>query len=101
MKFEMLKILAASVIALSALISTADAHTRRAGPILGLSALTAAAIMTADALSYPSYFHHRVSRSGPKRWSRSWYIYCAKKYKSFNARTGRYTSRSGRQRICR
>ena len=40
------------------------------------------------------------SRSTPQRGSDAWNAYCAKKYASFDAKTGTYTSRSGKQRPC-
>jgi len=33
-------------------------------------------------------------------WSRDWYRYCVDRYRSFNPRTGTYTSYSGEQRFC-
>ena len=37
----------------------------------------------------------------PKPWTRAWYRYCHNKYRSFNSRTGYYTTYSGRKRFCR
>jgi hypothetical protein len=37
----------------------------------------------------------------PAPYSGEWYRYCAEKYRSFNPRTGTYTTYSGEQRVCR
>ncbi|MBL6431218.1 MAG: BA14K family protein [Alphaproteobacteria bacterium] len=42
----------------------------------------------------------RVYRGAPA-WSPEWYAYCARKYRSFNPRTGYYLAYSGRYRFCR
>lgn len=40
-------------------------------------------------------------RSGaPKPWTRSWYEYCADRYRSFNPRTGYYVPYVGARRFC-
>jgi hypothetical protein len=37
----------------------------------------------------------------PEPYSGEWYRYCAEKYRSFNPRTGTYTTYSGERRFCR
>ncbi|MCV6574688.1 MAG: BA14K family protein [Cohaesibacter sp.] len=37
----------------------------------------------------------------PKPWTGAWYRYCAERYRSFNARTGHFTTYSGKKRFCR
>ena len=37
----------------------------------------------------------------PAPWTRSWFAYCHSKYRSFNPRTGYYTTYSGHKRFCR
>lgn len=37
----------------------------------------------------------------PEPWTGEWYEYCANRYRSFNARTGTYTTYGGAQRFCR
>jgi hypothetical protein len=37
----------------------------------------------------------------PTPYSAQWYTYCAEKYRSFEPSTGRYTTYSGVERICR
>ena len=34
-------------------------------------------------------------------WTAQWYAYCASKYRSFDSRTGLYTTYSGHKRTCR
>ncbi|PLW78680.1 BA14K family protein [Cohaesibacter celericrescens] len=36
-----------------------------------------------------------------RAWTPEWFAYCARKYKSFNAHTGKYRTYSGRSRMCR
>ena len=36
----------------------------------------------------------------PEPWSAEWYNYCANRYRSFDARTGYYTTYSGYKRFC-
>jgi BA14K-like protein len=33
-------------------------------------------------------------------WTREWYIYCSKRYRTFNPETGTYRARSGKNRLC-
>ncbi|MTI16228.1 BA14K family protein [Rhodobacteraceae bacterium RKSG542] len=40
-------------------------------------------------------------RTAPKPWTPQWYAYCARKFRSFNADTGLYTTYSGKKRMCR
>ena len=47
----------------------------------------------------PGYYRPPVYR--PVQWSPEWIAYCARKYKSFNPRTGTYRTYSGRIRMCR
>ncbi len=42
-----------------------------------------------------------VNRGVLQPFTPAWYAYCAAKYRSFNPRTGTYTTYSGRQRFCR
>ncbi len=37
----------------------------------------------------------------PRPWTRAWYRYCIKRYRSFNPRTGYYVTYSGYRRFCR
>ncbi len=37
----------------------------------------------------------------PAPWTPEWYSYCHSKYRSFNPRTGYFTTYGGRQRFCR
>lgn len=37
----------------------------------------------------------------PKPWTGAWYRYCHERYRSFNPRTGYFTTYSGRKRFCR
>lgn len=37
----------------------------------------------------------------PEPWTRAWYNYCHQKYRSFNPRTGYFTTYSGQKRFCR
>jgi hypothetical protein len=43
-----------------------------------------------------------IRRSGlpPEPFSAQWYVYCAEKYRSFDAETGLYTTYSGARRTC-
>jgi hypothetical protein len=41
-----------------------------------------------------------VSGGNYEPWSRSWYRYCANKYRSFNASTGTYRGYDGRDHFC-
>jgi len=41
-----------------------------------------------------------VSGGSYEPWSRSWYRYCANKYRSFNASTGTYRGYDGRDHFC-
>ncbi|MEM5494722.1 BA14K family protein [Hoeflea sp. AS16] len=41
-----------------------------------------------------------VSGGDYEPWSRSWYRYCANKYRSFNASTGTYRGYDGRDHFC-
>ena len=43
----------------------------------------------------------RRTRGRFEPWSPAWHDYCAGKYRSFNPRTGYYTTYSGRKRFCR
>lgn len=43
----------------------------------------------------------RRQRGGLEPWSPEWYDYCEGKYRSFNPRTGYYTTYGGEQRFCR
>lgn len=43
----------------------------------------------------------RVYYDRPQPWTRAWYRYCTSKFRSFNPRTGYYTTYSGRKRFCR
>ncbi len=47
----------------------------------------------------PRYYQPPAYR--PVQWSPEWIAYCARKYKSFNPRTGTYRTYSGRVRTCR
>lgn len=40
-------------------------------------------------------------RGGLEPWSAEWYAYCAERYRSFDARTGTFTTHSGQKRFCR
>ncbi|WP_417771063.1 BA14K family protein [Stappia sp.] len=43
----------------------------------------------------------RVSAGyAPEPWSREWYAYCADKFRSFEPRTGTYTTYGGEKRFC-
>ncbi|WP_306030440.1 BA14K family protein [Stappia sp. MMSF_3263] len=42
-----------------------------------------------------------VNRGGLRPWTPAWYAYCSSRYRSFNPRTGTYTTYSGQQRLCR
>ncbi|AXS41350.1 BA14K family protein [Breoghania sp. L-A4] len=42
-----------------------------------------------------------VYRGRHAAWSPEWYAYCARKYRSFNPRTGYYLAYSGQYRFCR
>lgn len=42
-----------------------------------------------------------VDRAGPEPWTREWYRYCSAKYRSFNPRTGQFTTYSGVKKLCR
>lgn len=42
-----------------------------------------------------------VGRAGPEPWTREWYRYCSAKYRSFNPRTGQFTTYSGVKKLCR
>jgi len=46
---------------------------------------------------YPGYVS---GHPGFQPWSPAWYDYCASKYRSFNARTGTYTTYRGEQKFC-
>ncbi len=41
------------------------------------------------------------SKTGLRPFTPHWYAYCARKFKSFNPRTGTYLAYSGRYRYCR
>lgn len=43
----------------------------------------------------------QAGHARPQPWTPGWYDYCRAKYRSFNARTGRYLAYSGRYRMCR
>ncbi len=47
----------------------------------------------------PRYYQPPAYR--PVQWSPEWVAYCARKYRSFNPRTGTYRTYSGRVRMCR
>lgn len=34
-------------------------------------------------------------------WSKAWYAYCMRKYRSFDAETGTYLSYEGERRLCK
>ena len=52
--------------------------------------------------SAPVYYSQpKVYYKRPKAWSRSWYRYCSKRYRTFNPRTGYYFYKPGRKRLCR
>ncbi|WP_425086632.1 BA14K family protein [Stappia sp.] len=42
-----------------------------------------------------------VGYDRPEPWTREWYRYCSTKYRSFNPNTGRFTTYSGKQKLCR
>ncbi|MBC00690.1 MAG: BA14K family protein [Rhodobacteraceae bacterium] len=42
-----------------------------------------------------------VGYDRPEPWTREWYRYCSTKYRSFNPNTGRFTTYSGEQKLCR
>ena len=42
-----------------------------------------------------------VDRYRPAPWTAEWYRYCDAKYRSFNPRTGMFTTYSGVQKLCR
>jgi len=42
----------------------------------------------------------RPSRASYEPWSPEWYDYCESRYRSFNSRTGYFTTNSGRQKFC-
>ncbi|TLP48622.1 MULTISPECIES: BA14K family protein [Cohaesibacter] len=48
-----------------------------------------------------SYRASPVYSGRPRPWTRAWYRYCSNKYRSFNPRTGYFTTYSGRKRFCR
>lgn len=83
-------------------------HYRRSGPRIGVYI----------GVPYGGYAHpfghyyvrefvprHRPHRARhharPRPWTPAWYDYCRAKYRSFDARTGRYLAYSGRYRMCR
>lgn len=39
-------------------------------------------------------------RGGLEPWTPEWYDYCGRKYRSFNPKTGYYTTYSGKKRFC-
>jgi len=45
--------------------------------------------------------YYRAPAYNSDRWSPEWIAYCARKYKSFNPRTGTYRTYSGHDRMCR
>ncbi|MBL4786461.1 MAG: BA14K family protein [Cohaesibacteraceae bacterium] len=45
--------------------------------------------------------YRRSSRVKYNRWSGGWYTHCARKYRSFNPRTGKYLAYSGKWRWCK
>ncbi|WP_319533535.1 BA14K family protein [uncultured Cohaesibacter sp.] len=48
------------------------------------------------------YRPYRAPHYGtPRPWTRAWYRYCHSKYRSFNPRTGYFTTYSGHKRFCR
>lgn len=47
------------------------------------------------------YVPARTYYKRPRAWTRAWYRYCSNKYRSFNPRTGYFTTYSGRKRFCR
>lgn len=47
----------------------------------------------------PRYYQPPAYR--PVQWSPEWIAYCARKYRSFDPRTGTYRTYSGRVRMCR
>ncbi|SNY94197.1 BA14K-like protein [Cohaesibacter sp. ES.047] len=50
----------------------------------------------------PSYRRSSPVHYGrPRPWTRAWYRYCHSKYRSFNPRTGYFTTYSGHKRFCR
>lgn len=50
----------------------------------------------------PPPARHQPARGGRyERWSPEWHDYCSRKYRSFNPRTGKYTTYGGEQRFCR
>ena len=69
-----------------------------AGAILGLGA----GAILGQSLAQPRRVAPPVRYRGrPEPWTRAWYNYCSRKYRSFNPRTGYYTAYSGRKRFCR
>ena len=40
-------------------------------------------------------------RYGPRPWTREWYDYCSRKYRSFNFRTGYFLGYDGDYHFCR
>jgi len=43
----------------------------------------------------------RFTTGVPPAWTAQWYAYCARKYLSFDRRTGRYLTYGGERRMCR
>ena len=83
-------------------------HDNSDAIVLGIIGLGAAAIIGgAIANSNQPRVIYR-ERSAPRAvsggtyepWSRSWYRYCANKYRSFNASTGTYRGYDGRDHFC-
>lgn len=63
----------------------------------------AAGAIVGGALAQPRYYAPapRPVRAGLRPWSRSWYEYCANRYRSFDARTGTFVGYDGRRHFCR
>jgi hypothetical protein len=54
-----------------------------------------------DCMRSSASYRQPVYAGAPRPGTRAWIDYCASKYRSFNARTGTYTTYDGRQVPCR
>ena len=50
---------------------------------------------------YVAYAPPPVYNYAPARWSPAWYRYCARKYRSFDPRSGTFQPYRGPRRLCR
>ncbi len=61
----------------------------------------AAGALIGSTLAQPRQYAPAPARVSYQPWTPEWYSYCSRKYRSFNPRTGYYTTYSGYQRFCR